>query len=335
MAKTKLIGMDRIQSLTNMDEINQIVDKTFREFGRRRIKNPTKVTLDLGNNSDWPDYEGYMNAMPAYIEWLDVAGIKWVGGFDGKRKEANYPYITGMILMIDPQMGTFETILDGTFITNMRTGAQTAVILKNLGFEREQDITVGLYGTGMQAKTSLMALSEWYNIQEVKLSNHRYESVPPFIDEIEHLIDGSINYKEDPAEASDADVVITATKAEEPIIHSEWIKPDTVLIPLGSSHEIDNQTIADADYVIVDHAGQAAHRGALADAFSKDIIDQNDIDSTIGSLASGRTQLGDLSGKTVIAVPIGMGAHDVAIAGVIAKRAQEQDIDEEFEFQPY
>ena len=335
MAKTKLIDMDSIQSLINADVINQIVDKTFQEFGRRRVKNPTKVTLDLGDNSDWPDYEGYMNAMPAYIEWLDVAGVKWVGGFEGKRKEANYPYITGMILMIDPQMGTFETILDGTFITNMRTGAQTAVILKNLGFKRGQKITVGLYGTGMQAKTSLIALSEWYNIKEVKLSNHRYESVEPFIDEVEHLVDSSINYKEKPADASDADVVITATKAEDPIIQSEWIKPGTILIPLGSNHEIDNKTIANADYIVVDHAGQAVHRGALSDAFSRDIIDQNDIDGTIGGLASGRIQLGDLSDKTLIAVPIGMGAHDVAIAGVVAKRAQEQDIGKVFEFQPY
>lgn len=335
MTKTKLLDIEMIEAMTSMEEINQIVDKTFQEFGRRRVKNPTKVTLDLGQNQAWPDYDGFMNAMPAYIEWLDVAGLKWVGGFNGKRKEAGLPYINGMILMIDPQMGTFETILDGTFITNMRTGAQSAVAMKNLGFDRDQEITLGIFGTGEQANTQLMAIKEWYNIKEVKLWNHKSDSAEEFIDRWQDTVDFPINYYEDGADASDADVIVTVTKSKDPVINYDWLKPNTVVIPLGSDTEIDNQTIVNADYLVVDHVGQAMHRGALQDAFDKDLIDQNDVDATIGGLASGRVAIGDMTDAITLCVPVGMGALDIAVAGTLAKRAKEQNIGNEFDFKQF
>ncbi len=55
------------------------------------VINPTKVTLDLGENAPYPPYDGFFNAMPAYIGYQDVAGIKWVGGILGERKKAGLP----------------------------------------------------------------------------------------------------------------------------------------------------------------------------------------------------------------------------------------------------
>lgn len=67
-----------------------------------------------------------MNAVPAYVGWLDSAGSKWAGGFLGNAR-FGLPYISSMILLINLRNGQFRAVMDGALITNMRTGAQTAV----------------------------------------------------------------------------------------------------------------------------------------------------------------------------------------------------------------
>ena len=75
-----------MKKLVSMKDVIDAAEKTFRGMGDGTVVNPTKVGLDLGE-SEFPPYEGFMNAMPAYIGWLDSAGIKWAGGFLGERKK--------------------------------------------------------------------------------------------------------------------------------------------------------------------------------------------------------------------------------------------------------
>ena len=73
--KTMLLKQSDIDNLLTMKDIVEIVDKTFIGFGEGTTINPTKVNLDLGETASYPAYEGFMNAMPAYVGWLDIAGI--------------------------------------------------------------------------------------------------------------------------------------------------------------------------------------------------------------------------------------------------------------------
>lgn len=336
MTKTRLIDRSTIEQLISFELANQVVDQTFQAFGHRHVKNPTKVTLDLGQNSIWPAYHGYMNAMPAYIktDTLDIAGLKWVGGFDGKRKAAGFPYINGLILLIDPQMGTFEAILDGSLITNYRTGSQSTVSLKYLGFTRNHPFSLGLFGTGAQASTQVQALTEWFTIKELKIWDYQTHNIQDFIKKHQSCIDGPIQIVKEAKDACDADVIITATKSNHALFQPKDLSGDTIIIPIGSGHEIDNQIIKDADRIIVDHVAQALHRGALADAYRTSLIDEDTIDTTIGNLAAGNTQINQLKGLT-LCVPIGMGALDIALAGTIYQMACQNELGAIYEFSPF
>src|SRR5690625_7837950 len=110
-----------------------------------------------------------MNAMPYYVGWLDVVGMKWAGGFLGERKKLGLPFITSLILLINPKTGNFTSVMDGVHITNLRTGAQTAVALKHIK-NKTKSIRVGLYGEGQQARTEKKALSTGVQIE--KLTEH-------------------------------------------------------------------------------------------------------------------------------------------------------------------
>jgi len=110
---TKLINQKTIKELASMKEIVEICDKTFQGLGDGTVINPPKLNLDLGEFTDYPPYQGFMNAMPAYIGWTDTAGIKWVGGNLGERKRLGLPFITSQIMLIDPKNGNFTCVMDG------------------------------------------------------------------------------------------------------------------------------------------------------------------------------------------------------------------------------
>jgi hypothetical protein len=110
-----------------------------------------------------------MNAMPAYVGWLDTAGIKWAGGFLGNAS-LGLPYISSLILLIDPQTGQFRAILDGAPITSLRTGAQTALPLRRLF--GGPAIRLGLFGAGAQGRTQTRAVAEAFDFEPLDGVRH-------------------------------------------------------------------------------------------------------------------------------------------------------------------
>lgn len=330
---TRLLNEKMIRELLTVKEINEIVDQTFKDFGNEIVINPPKVNLDLGETGNYPYYEGFMNAMPAYIGGdSDIAGLKWVGGFAGERKKANLPYITAMILLVNPQVGNFEAVLEGSYISNMRTGSQTAVALKYLHPKKE--ITIGMYGAGLQARTQIQTISEWFDITRLVVWNHRRVTAETFAEEMKAYVSGEIIIADPakPEEAADNDALITVTPAQEAFLTKEMVKPGTIVFPMGSFQEVSDDLILAADKIIVDHAEQALHRGALKSLNSEGIITEANITTTIGELAVGKSKLGDLSNEITICIPIGTGALDVAVAAHAYKKAVEQGIGEHFTF---
>lgn len=329
---TLLLNEEQVRDLISVSDINKIVDKTFIDFGENKVVNPTKVTLDLGETGNWPQYEGFMNSMPAYVNWLDVAGQKWVGGFGGKRKEANLPYITAQIQLIDPQLGTFTSVMEGSYISNMRTGSQAAVALKYLG--KKDSVTIGMYGAGLQARKAVMCIADLFDIDCLVVWNHRKVTAEKFKEEMAEYVSGDIIVcdPEHPEQAAQNDALFTFTPAQEPFITKEMVKPGTIVFPMGSFEEVTEELILSADKLIVDHIDQALHRGVLKPMTKAGKISEEDVYCTLGELAAGKKSLDNIDNEVVICIPIGTGALDVAVAEVVRRRAEEQGIGTHFDF---
>jgi len=334
-----------------MKDVIEIVDKNYIGFGKDKVINPTKVGLDLGETAAWPPYKGFMNAMPAYVGWLDSAGIKWAGGFLDNAKvglpyitgmillinpktldnaKVGLPYITGMILLINPKTGQFKAVMDGAEITNMRTGVQTAVALKYL-YEKKY-IKIGLYGAGMQGHFQTKAISQLFDIEELKVYDIKREASEKFADDMKDIVAGNIKIVDSLQEAADGDAVICVTQSKEKFVKNDWIKPGTILFTMGSYQECEDEFILSADKIIVDHIGQCLHRGALKELNEKGKITKDSIYATIGEVAAGKKRGRDSEKDRILCIPIGIGAMDVAVATVVYQRAVEKGIGGEFKF---
>ena len=328
---TLLLSQSDVEAVLNMKDVVEICDKTFVGFGEGTTICPTKVGLDLGETAAYPPYEGFMNAMPAYVGWTDSAGIKWAGGFLGERKKRGLPYITSMILLIDPKIGTFTAVMDGSLITNWRTGAQAAVGLKYL--RKSRSVRLGLYGAGMQGRTTTMAISTIFEIEKIKIYDLYPEAALKFSEEMKKFVKGRITIADTPEEAAkNTDAIITVTQSKDKFLKNEWVAPGTVVFPMGSYQECDDEFILTADRIVVDHVGQCLHRGALKALSEAGKVTEESLYATIGELAAGKKS-GDISeNERILCIPIGTGAMDIAVATVVSQRAREKGLGGYFKF---
>ena len=148
--KTLLLNEQQVKSLLTMKEAVDICDKTFADLALGNTLNPAKVNLNRGDSEPTKlPYKASLNAMPAYIGWQDVAGMKWAGGFGKGRIEIGRPFLNALILLIQPNYGDFQAVMDGSWIMAMRTGAQSAVCLRHL-WSGKKSGTFGIFGCSGQ-----------------------------------------------------------------------------------------------------------------------------------------------------------------------------------------
>ncbi len=327
--ETVLLSKSDIEQLVTQKDVVEIVDKTFQGMGEGKVINPAKVGLDLGEVAPWPPYQGFMNAMPAYIGWLDSAGIKWAGGFMGNAG-LGLPYISSQIILIDPGNGQFRAVMEGGLITDLRTGAQTAVALKYL--HNQKSIRIGLYGAGVQGHYQTMAISELFDIEELRVYDINKEASEQFARDMKDRVRGDIIIVDSPDKAAIGDAVISITWSKEKFVKNSWIMPGTILFSMGSYQECEDSFILSADKIIVDHVAQCLHRGALKELSEKGKITEKNIYATIGELAAGKKKGRTSDNERILCIPIGTGAMDVAVATVAYQRATEKGMGGKFTF---
>lgn len=327
---TLLLNESTVKELMSVSEVNQLVDQTFQGFGDGTVVNPSKVGLDLGETGNYPYYEGFMNAMPAYVGFQDMAGQKWVGGFHGERKEAGLPYITALTFLINPHLGTFISVMEGSHISNMRTGAQAAVSLYYL--IRRRNVTIGMYGAGLQARMTIRAIADLMDIDRLYVWNHRRITAEKFKEDMEDYVKGEIIVCDDGEEAAQAQALMTLTPAQEPIIKTDWVKPGTIVFPMGSFQEIEDSLILKADKIVADHIDQSLNRGAFKSLHEEGKIGPEDFYATFGELSSQTKALPGLDQEITLCIPIGTGAVDVAVAAEVYKKAKDKGLGTYFNF---
>jgi len=327
--ETVLLSKSDIEKVMTMKDVVEIVDKTYKGFGEGKVVNPTKVGLDLGETAQWPPYKGFMNAMPAYVGWLDSAGIKWAGGFLDNVK-VGLPYISGMILLINPKNGQFKAVMDGAEITNMRTGAQAAVTLKYL--HDKKLIKFGLYGAGVQGHYQTMAIAQLFDIEVLKVYDIKRKASEKFAEDMKDMVTGDIIIVDSPEEAADGDAIICVTQSKDKFVNNSWVKPGTALFTMGSYQECDDDFILTADKIIVDHIGQCLHRGALKELSERGKITKKNIYATIGEIAAGKKKGRTSEKERLLCIPIGTGALDIAVATIVYQRALEKGLGGKFRF---
>lgn len=327
---TRLITQEQVKSLLDMPSAIRVAEEVYRSHGEDRVVMPPKITLDLGEGRPWPPYKGYMNAMPAYLEGADIAGIKWAGGFLENYK-IGLPFITAMILLINPKNGIFVAIMDGAHITALRTGAASAVCAKYLA--RKDSSVLGIIGAGVQGRMHLRALHHIFKLKEVRVIDIKEGAAENYSQEMKAETGLNVSPKKSYREVVEgADIICTVTTADEPMIRKEWLKKGSLVISAGSYQELEPEVVLSADKIVVDSWAQTSHRGELARLVEAGKLGEKNIHAEIGEILAGKKKGREREDENILAIPIGLGSLDIGCAFEVYQKALEKKIGTPFSF---
>ena len=136
------------------EEVLTLTEEALREYANGDAVNPSKLSLPI-----WPYHEGLINSMPSYLKKADIAGVKIVSVFDRNPHKYGLPTTVGTIILYDPETGLPYSIMDGTYITDLRTGAVSGIKAKYLS--RKDAKKLAIVGAGVHQYANGSALSAW------------------------------------------------------------------------------------------------------------------------------------------------------------------------------
>ena len=323
--ETLLLSREDIQKCLDMSTCLKIVEQVFKAHGEANVVMPPKLSLNLEGADGW------VNAMPAYVGPFDAAGLKWVGGWGGNI-ERGLPFIMGSILLIDPQTGLLLSVMEGGFITDLRTGAATGVAARYLA--KKDSAIVGLVGAGTQGRMQLRALSNIFSLREVRVADIMPQPLERFAREMERELRVTIKKARNNQEAVEgADIIVTATTSHQVLVRREWVHRGAFVASIGSYPELDPQLILTAEKVVVDSWAQNKHRGELSPLVQEGLFGEENMHGEIGKIVAGTIPGRENEDEIIVACLIGLGSHDVGCAHFAYKEAKKRGLGSTFDFQ--
>jgi ornithine cyclodeaminase/alanine dehydrogenase-like protein (mu-crystallin family) len=322
---TVLLSQSDVAQCTSVPEVVRTVEAVFAAHGRGAVSMPAKINLDLSASGE----PNWINAMPAYIPDLRAGGIKWAGGFMNNAARG-LRYVMATIILNDPITGVPDAVLDGVWITNARTGAVVAVSTKYLSRPGPKEIA--LVGAGTQARATLRAMHGYIDVAAVRVTDHNAKTLASFVAEMA-TAELAITATDSVEQAvRGADVIVTVTTADAPLVNLEWVKPGAYIASMGSYQELEESVVLQASKIVVDSWEQTAHRGELRKLAEAGRLRRDRIHAEIGEVVTGRKTGWEPSDQHVLGVLIGLGSLDIAVARLVLERARERGLGRAFDF---
>lgn len=328
MYETLLLKQSDIKELVDMKEILGYVETAYSVDADRKVQMPAKMYLFFNK------FDGDLRIMPCFIRGLDQAGVKNVNVHPKNNQEYDLPTVMGLIELVDPETGFPIAVMDGTWITNMRTGAAGGVATKYLA--RKDSKILGLVGAGMQALTQLMAIKEVMDIEEVKVScrtcthresfakmvRDRYGVNARAVDTIQEAVEGS-------------DVISTTTPSRAPIIKSSWVDDGTHINAMGADapgkQELESHLI-EKSKIVLDCWSQAIHSGEINIPVREGSIRKSDVHARIGEIVNGVKPGRESDSEITVFDSTGLAVQDIVTAWNIHEKAVAKGLGQKINF---
>ena len=203
----------------------KIVEQAQILFAQRRVREPHKTVLRKEETAESEQY-GRFNALAASIGVpVEQVGMKWIASFPANR-QLGLPRATGLIILNCERTGLPLAVMEASLISAMRTGAMTTLGARYLAPKKTRKI--GILGCGVQARSQILCLwSEFPELREITVFGRRMAAAEELAQDCHSQWGAPVRATASPEEALvEADVALTATPAQEPIMLARQIKPE-------------------------------------------------------------------------------------------------------------
>jgi ornithine cyclodeaminase/alanine dehydrogenase-like protein (mu-crystallin family) len=299
-----------------MAEVIEAVEQAFREKGEGRVEMPPKPGVH-------PRPDSFIHAMPAFIAATGALGIKWVAGYPENAKRG-LPYISGLVVLNDPDTGLPLAVMDCVWITAMRTGAATTVAARYLAREDSKDL--GVLGAGVEGFSNLEALKVLFPIERVTV----YDIDDGQFGRYAQRVHGrwpeiGVRRAAEPREAVEGmDIVVTAGPIVRPphaTIRAGWLSAGAFASMVDFDSYWSGEALAEVDKFTTDDIPQLEHYRTLG--YFQEIPE---IYGELGELVTGKKAGRQSAAERTVAGNLGLAIDDLATAPLVYKRAVEKGL---------
>jgi ornithine cyclodeaminase/alanine dehydrogenase len=298
-----------------MARIIEALESMFQEKGAGKVEMPPKPGIHTRPDS-------FIHAMPAYLPSANAAGMKWVSGYPGNLPKG-LPYITGLLILNDPETGLPLSVMDCTWITGKRTGAATAVAAKHLA--RTDSKTVGIVACGVQGRSNLEALSCVFELKAVRAFDIVREVSKRYSQEMtERLQVEVLPVKSLEDAVCGLDIVVTSgpiLKDPDPPIGAGWLGEGSFACPLDFDSYWAGPAFREIDRIATDDLAQMGYYRSIG--YFKDTPE---VHTDLGEIVTGQKP-GRLSdSERTMSINLGLALEDMATAILIYDEARKLGI---------
>lgn len=275
-----------------------------------------------------PTFRGHFNVLRGYIAPIGIAGIKVVGDFIDNYK-LGYPSEFGMLTLMDARTGVPRAVIDATAITDMRTGAMTAVGAKYLAPSKPK--VLGHIGARGSSYWNVKLLDHLFDFEEIRIHSRRSESRNSFGERLSDELGKPVVVTDNWQSCLEgADVMIEASRLEapEPLFRTEWVRSGALVIPYGTQSTVEDDFTDVMDKIVVDHWEQCliGPFGCLRRHVDGGKVTRDTIHGEIGSICAGELAGRENDDETILFWHRGLSTSDIALGWAMLEKAKRLDI---------
>lgn len=301
------------------EEILDAVEDALRAQGRGQTVIEPRMHLEPD-----PAFRGHFNVLRGYVAPLGLAGVKIVGDYVDNYK-LGLSSEMALLNLFDPRTGIPVAILDATSITEMRTGALTALGAKYLA--RKESRVLGHVGARGTAYWNVRLLDRLFGFAEIRVHSRRRESRDGFAARLAADLGKPIMSTEDwESCVKGSDIVVEASRLvdPEPLLKTEWIKPGALVVPYGTMSAVELSLTDIMAKIVVDDRGQlrAGRKGALRPHVDAGKLTEATLHGELAEIVVGTKPGRERDEETILFWHRGLSLSDIALGHALLAKAK-------------
>jgi len=314
-----LLNAAEVNQLLTMNVCIELMAEALADLSSGNLVQPLRMVLRP------PDARGVLAMMPAYRRGEGSAyGLKAICFFHGNPafgKDAHQ----GCVLLSSGETGELLAIINASAITALRTAAVSAVATKLLSRNDASELTI--IGSGVQARTHLVALSQVRSIRRARVVSRNPEHPKQLAKEMRTTLPFPIEPVGSIEEAlKDAELIVTATSSRQPVLRREWISDGAHINAIGTyspeAREIDSATMVASRFFVDRRESALNEAGDYLLPLKEGLIGPNDIIAEVGEVLLGQKRGRTSADDITLFKSLGLAVEDMACAEYLYQRAQ-------------
>jgi ornithine cyclodeaminase/alanine dehydrogenase-like protein (mu-crystallin family) len=305
------------------DEILAAVEAGLRAQGEGRTVIEPRMHLLPGRTGDGAEIRGHFNVLRGYVAPLALAGVKVVSDYVDNYR-VGLPSEMGLLNLFEPTTGRPVAVIDAAGLTDMRTGAVTALGAKYLA--RKDSRILGHVGARGTAYWNVRLLDRLFDFDEIRVHSRRPESRDAFAARLSKDLGKPVVATADwESCVRDADIVVEASRLEKPtpMLRTGWIKPSAFVVPYGTMSAVELSLTDIMDKLVVDDWGQckAGMFGSLRAHVDAGRLSEATLHAELGEIVAGKKPGRERDDETILLWHRGLSLSDIALGAAMLDKA--------------